>query len=133
MKIVNEKNTNVKIHVILFILSSAVLVLPNNWFWFPKPCDLGLWRIMKTISAIEHMIQRLCSIVFKYIINLKELLLKVPSVWVNFLVVKIYSPCSFNNAKPKANPTKVITKLTEPAATISFPIFYSIKISYFLS
>lgn len=133
MKIVNEKNTNVKIHVILFILSSAVLVLPNNWFWFPKPCDLGLWRIMKKISAIEHMIQRLCSIVFKYIINLKELLLKVPSVWVNFLVVKIYSPCSFNNAKPKANPTKVITKLTEPAATISFPIFYSIKISYFLS
>ena len=133
MKIVNEKNTNVKIHVILFILSSAVLVLPNNWFWFPKPCDLGLWRIMKKISATEHMIQRLCSIVFKYLIELKEFLSKIPSFWVNFLVIKIYSPCNFNNAKPKANPTKVITKLTEPAATISFPIFYSIKINYSLS
>lgn len=73
------------------------------------------------------MIQRLCSILFKYLIDLKESLSKIPSAFVNFLIIEIYSPCNFNNAKPKANPTKVIRKLTEPAAIISFPMCYSIK------
>ena len=105
----------------LVIVSSAVRVVPNIWFWLLRPWDFGLWSIMKKIRMMADKIQVICSILYEKWL-LEGILDRNSFVLYSDFYREVYSPCSFNNAKPKPSPIKVMAKLIEPAVIISFPI-----------